>query len=519
MGKSKILIVEDEKEIGLVIEYMLQVLEYAISDIVDNGKDAIEKAKEDSVDLVLMDIHLKGKMDGIEAAEIIKSKFDIPVIYITGFADSETLERSKTSFPFGYILKPVNERELHTTIEMGLYRHKLEKKLRMHNENLEVLIQRRTNDLEASNRRLRITLSSMSEGLISFDNDGNIILFNAMASVLTGFNSEEVVGRKMSEIIKFYNEHEGFWLENPVDKVLGTGEIYYLPEDTMIQSKEDNDIFVEGSAAPILDVDENIIGVVLIIRDVSEKREIERMKDDFISSISHELRTPLTSIKGYAATILRDPKMPKKIQAKFLNIVNDEADRLKALVDDLLEFSRMESGRMRLVLDQIDIPAIVHEVIEAIMPNAQKKDIQLEENFEPNFPLYIGDNRRIYSVIMNLVSNAVKFTLSDGKVNVDSVYDNENIKIFVKDSGIGIPKAKLEAIFDRFYRIERPGMEIPGTGLGLAITKRIVDLHGGSIEVESVPQKGSIFTVILPRSTKFAKSDTLSDSQLIMINK
>jgi len=251
-----------------------------------------------------------------------------------------------------------------------------------------------------------------------------------------------------------------------------------------------------------------MIGVVMVIRDVSREREIDRMKTNFISSVSHELRTPLTSIKAYTATILRDPDMPKKIRNQFLTIIDEESNRLAKLIEDLLEVSKIESGTAEMSKQNVYIGGVINQVLSALQPLADNKHIRIKYEQQDKFLALAGDKLKIQSVVTNLLNNAIKFTSEFGHVTVSVRRTEYELGISVSDTGVGIPTEALPRIFDRFYRVYRPGEQISGTGLGLAIVKKIVDMHGGRIEVESDEGQGSTFTVYLPLATEPAQTCT-----------
>ena len=222
------------------------------------------------------------------------------------------------------------------------------------------------------------------------------------------------------------------------------------------------------------------------------------MKSDFTSSVSHELRTPLTSIKAYTETILRDPNMPEDIQRQFLGIIEEESNRLATLIEDLLEVSRINSGTVKIKYEIIDLLAVTKRVLVALEPLAQKKNIQLKANIANKLPELQADEGKIESVITNLVNNAIKFTPEKGQVSINIKEKNEQIVMSVSDTGMGIPKEALPKIFERFYRVNRPGKQIQGTGLGLSIVKKIILMHNGRIDVECEEGQGTTFTIFLP---------------------
>jgi two-component system phosphate regulon sensor histidine kinase PhoR len=239
-------------------------------------------------------------------------------------------------------------------------------------------------------------------------------------------------------------------------------------------------------------------GIVMVFRDVSQQRDIDRMKSDFISSVSHELRTPLTSIKAYAETMLHDKNMPEETKIEFLQVINEESERLTNLINGILEISRIESGTIEITRAQVNMTSVVSRAVTGLEHLAGKKNIHLETSIAEHLPELLGDETKIHSMVTNLVNNAIKFTPENGHIAVSAQVNNDELVIKVSDNGMGIPKEDLTKIFGRFYRVHRPGKEIQGTGLGLAIVKEVVLRHDGRIDVESEVDKGSTFTVYLP---------------------
>jgi len=240
----------------------------------------------------------------------------------------------------------------------------------------------------------------------------------------------------------------------------------------------------------------------MILRNVSQEREIDRMKNDFVSSVSHELRTPLTSIMAYTATILRDPNMPEQTRDKFLTIINDESNQLARLIEDILEISQIDAETVKVIHQNVDIAAAIKQVLLTLEPLADKKNIRIDSNITDKLSDFHGDESKIQSILTNLISNAIKFTPEHGRISVTAQLQDEELVVQIADTGMGIPQEELSKIFDRFYRIQRPGRQIQGTGLGLAIVKKIVAMHGGRINVESEPGQGTTFTVFLPLTSQ-----------------
>jgi signal transduction histidine kinase len=222
------------------------------------------------------------------------------------------------------------------------------------------------------------------------------------------------------------------------------------------------------------------------------------MKSDFISSVSHELRTPLTSIKAYAETILEDRNMTDEIRREFLQIINEESDRLTDLINGILDISKIEAGTIEIIRKPVNLASVTKRAADSLVHVAGKKKVKLQTDISDHLPELLGDENKMHSLITNLINNAIKFTPENGTVSVSAHFINNELVIKVSDTGMGIPKDDLRKIFGRFYRVHRPGKQIQGTGLGLAIVKEIVLRHDGRIDVESEVDKGSTFTVYLP---------------------
>ena len=257
MAKTQILVVEDKGIVAEDIQRSLQALGYGVSGVASSGEEAIKKAEETRPDLVLMDIMLQGELDGIEAADQIRSRFNIPIIYLTAYADDKTLERAKITEPFGYIIKPFEDRELHTTVEMALYKHEMETKLKEREE------------------WLFTTLASIGDAVIATGTTGSVTFMNAVAQSLTGWKQEDAEGKPLKEVFHIINEKTRKLVEDPVTKVLREGVIVGLANHTVLIAKDGTETPIDDSGAPVRDDKGNIMGVVLVFRDITERRKAE----------------------------------------------------------------------------------------------------------------------------------------------------------------------------------------------------------------------------------------------------
>jgi len=353
-------------------------------------------------------------------------------------------------------------------------------KMAKYRDNLKALVEERTEKVDAEKELLSVTFSSMGDGVIVVDCEKRIILFNRVAEVLAGWEFEHVQDRDLDELFRLADERTRERIESTVDKVLQSSKAEVGGDYEVLLAMDGLERPISTKAAPICKGDGGISGIVMVFRDVSREREIERLKQDFISSVSHELRTPLTSIKAYTETILNEPDMSEETKHQFLTIIDEESNRLATLIEGLLEISRIDSGTMTIMHEPVDVAGLTKEVLAALQSLANKKDVRLESDIEDDLGLLEGDSDRIQSTLTNLLSNAIKFTPSGGRVFVSVGRRAEQLVIRVGDTGMGIPKEALPRIFDRFYRVYHPGKHIQG------------------IEVESEVDKGTTFTIFLP---------------------
>ncbi|MBN1787683.1 MAG: GHKL domain-containing protein [Sedimentisphaerales bacterium] len=284
---------------------------------------------------------------------------------------------------------------------------------------------------------------------------------------------------------------------------------------THFQDREQNPWFAL-SIEPVIIEDKNYI--VVCLHDVTERKSAEEklieameMKSQFISTVSHDLRTPLTAIKEGIDIILEGlAGKVKKKQRKFLELAKRNVDRLNLLVNDVLDFQRLDSGGMKFDFTLHKVTDTIREVTEIMTLLAKKNNITLTVDIASDIGEAVFDHNRISQVLTNLLSNAIKFTPQNGSVSLEAIRQHNEIVITLSDTGIGIPKEDLSKIFEKFYRVERTANKTQGTGLGLAIVAQIIKRHNGRILVESQPGKGTTFTIHLPVDP--AESDTDKDA-------
>jgi two-component system phosphate regulon sensor histidine kinase PhoR len=345
-------------------------------------------------------------------------------------------------------------------------------------------------NLSAEKNRLDTILRGMGEGLIVCDAKGVITLVNPAFHALFSVK-EQVEGRPLIEISRHPTLHQAF------QQVIAAKHEFFA-EITLPLAEEKT---VLTHWVPLLAKGE-IHGVVAVFHDITDLNKLERVRRDFVANVSHELRTPVTVIKGYAETLLggvlnEDPGQARR----FIEIINNHSARMANLINDLLALSELESGGMALELRPVSLHGAFNNVQRLLESKAYQKGITISLASSPEQQRVLADQGKLEQVLVNLVENAIKYTPADGSIAISAVDAGKLLRISITDTGIGIPPKDLPRIFERFYRVdEARSRELGGTGLGLAIVKHIVQLHGGTISVESRPGKGSTFSFTLTRA-------------------
>lgn len=351
-------------------------------------------------------------------------------------------------------------------------------------------------------------LQSIADGVIVNDTRSQVIVFNTAAEEILDARREDVLGRDVRQLFQAFEEggrQEALTALEAIssEPVEWAGQVV---ETTLEMGGQ----VLSAHIAPVVTDTEEFLGVVTALRDITREVAADVAKSEFISTVSHELRTPLTSIKGYTDLVYAEAVGSiNEQQQRFLGIVRNNADRLTALISDLLDISRIDTGRVKLNMESLVLTDLVREVAESMRGQVESKGLRLELDLSEEVESIIGDRMRLGQIVTNLIGNACKYT-DQGWVRVKVSSLGGAIRMDVADSGIGIAVEDQRKVFDRFYRVDTPLVEgRGGTGLGLAITKELVELHGGRVWVESELGVGSTFTVVLPSSTQELSSSIL----------
>lgn len=337
--------------------------------------------------------------------------------------------------------------------------------------------------LHQEKSKMETTFKYMADGVLTVDKSGNIIHANPVAS----------------EIISLKNEKENY------DKVISKVKDSMMLSDIRSKDWHGTDILERNGEtykidfAPFMNSQNEIGGVILVFKNVTEQFKLDRMQKEFVANVSHELKTPITTIKSYAETLLDGALNEPPVAVEFLNVINSESDRMARLVSDLLRLSRMDYAQTNWSIERLNLNEILKDIHRKLSMQAKNKKITMHfGKISSDMDVYF-DRDGFEQILLNIAGNAIKYTPEKGNVWINAYEEDNNVVVSIKDDGIGIPKEDINRIFDRFYRVDKARTrKMGGTGLGLSIAKQIAEAHGSTITVESEVQKGTEIKIIIP---------------------
>ena len=509
-NRPRVLLVEDQEIVAVAFEGRLKRLGYTVAGVAHNGEQAVKEALLIDPELIFMDINLGEGMSGIETALAIQGKQDLPIIYTTANSDAETVRRAAQSGPFGYIQKPFGDRELEIAIQMAMVKHSMERRLR------------------ESERRFNATLTSIADGLIATDGRGCIAFISPSAEKIAGWKPEEALGHALGQVFPLSDDGTLQDNSNSFSSILLPFAVPGVSRTALLKCRDGTQIPIEYRAAHIHDDHGQLTGVVISFHDISDRRaaeertrrtqeELKRAHDDltqkheelqkFYHTVSHELKTPLTSGREFVSLVLEGLGGPvTDTQVEYLSIARDSCDQMRTCINDMLDVTRLETGKMSIELKQGSVGELATRLVTMLRPAALHREIELSCEIGPDVPQIPMDETRIAQVLTNLVNNALKFTPKGGRICVTvscPPTQSSEVLIAVADTGRGIPCENLNRIFDRLYQVSNAdAASCKGLGLGLFICRELVSLHGGAIRVESELDKGSTFLITLPATQR-----------------
>jgi two-component system phosphate regulon sensor histidine kinase PhoR len=334
-------------------------------------------------------------------------------------------------------------------------------------------------------------LRAMQDGLLVVDKSLRVTLVNQAFRNL--FSLPEIsLGTPLLDVVREAT------VDRLIAETLRTGKATQS-ELTLADSKTNSERDVEMGAVPIKDDADLTTGAVVLFHDITKLKQTDKVRRDFVANVSHELRTPLSIVRGYIETLLDNPKTSEKELSRILRVMERHSRRLGLLVDDLLTLAQLESRNTTLQFSDVQLPELFDSVIRDWGKQLAEKRLKVAVDLLPEAQTIRADETRLHEVLYNLLDNAVKYSRENGEIRMQAVQRGDEVTVSVNDNGIGISKDDLPRIFERFYRADKArGRELGGTGLGLAIVKHIVQLHGGRVEAESEPGRGTTIRVVLP---------------------
>ena len=500
-----ILVVEDDRIVARDIRQQLEAMGHVVSGLTADGTEAVALASTSKADVVLMDIRLAGPVDGIQAAQAIREQCDVPVIFLTAYADDETIRRANLTEPFGYLLKPFETTQLRTVVEMALYKHAAERRLRQ------------------SERRYAATLASIGDAVIVVDPGAVVSYINPVALRLTGWTSAEAEGRQLEEVFCIIEETTRESLRSTALEVLRDPEQgTQLVRNALLLSRTGEEWPVEEQSTPLAGDREASGGAVLVFRELSRRRAMERAlrvahqelgkaslltsMGEMTASIAHEVNQPLAAIVTNASAGLNwlrrtTPEIHEARQC--LERIKSDGSRAGEVIASLRALVKSSASSV----DVLDVQSLVVQAIELMRPELDRHGVRLQAQFPERRPQVLADRVQIQQVLINLISNAIDAMAErpiggrclDISMRADS--GTSRVHLAIGDTGSGLPAGAANDIFKPFFTTKPDGM-----GMGLSICRTIVEAHGGTLAAAPRLPCGVMLAFDLPLAAGMAST-------------
>jgi PAS domain S-box-containing protein len=488
--KPKVLVVDDEKGLRIGIQRLLEMEGYEV-DVAENGTEGIKLGTSKDYDLAVIDLKMPD-IEGIEVLKNIKQKFPNTVCFIaTAYASYDTAIEATKLGAQSYIPKPFTPEELISELKNGYQKRQLlleEEKWKREREErlLEVAFEK---------TRLNTIINSITDGVLVVNKEGLAVLFNPAVFRFLELDEvkveEYILDKLRPEFLELINK---FLLSDSKEKRSYT---------IQIELKPNREFFIEATASPVFHPGDNLAGVVIVFKDITELKRIELIKSQFVSMVSHELKAPIAAVYGFLKLINDENiKLTEEQKKDYINRSMIRLDGLLKMVNDLLDISRMELKTVKREIKKVCITEIIKSVLELFQIDIQKKSIQVEFDYQSNGFCINADADEITRLYTNIISNAIKYNRQQGSIFIKIYHSGNFVVTEIKDSGIGMKEEEKKKLFSEFFRAKNEFTKnISGTGLGLSIVKRIVDSYSGKIEVESEYGNGTTFRIHLPLTT------------------
>jgi signal transduction histidine kinase len=481
----RILVVDDEKPIREGCRRVLTPKGYEVT-TAENGEIALEILAKEPTDVVLLDLKMPA-MGGEELLQIAGKEYpDIPIIIITGHGTVDTAVDCMKHGAYDFITKPFQVDEFLLTVRRAAEKRKLELRTKqVEEENVRNLY-----DLNLEKSRLKTIINCMANGVMVTNRNLELVLHNPALMQLFEVSRE---------------------VENPVPvtSIINDRALIETLEEIQTDASHKNAAVsrevqvgkkvMRAISAPALGPDKGVVGTVTVLENITAFKQLDQMKSDFVNLVAHELRSPLVSIRQLNSVLLEGLAGPlEEKQKDFVTRGMRQIDGLLGLINDLLDVAKIEAGMNVQHRVPTDLGPVIEETVRLMKPGAEQKGVKLTYSYQNLKPVQ-ADPKNMEEIFNNLISNAINYSPDGGQVTITGRGLGEYVEITVEDTGIGIPPEEIPKIFDKFYRVKhRKTRKVIGTGLGLAIVKGIIEAHHGTVDVESVEDKGTTFKILLP---------------------
>jgi two-component system phosphate regulon sensor histidine kinase PhoR len=481
----RVLVVDDEKVVRDGCHRVLTGKGYAVLSA-ENGQQAMDVLSAGGVDLILLDL----KMPVMSGEEVLEKTHilhpDIPVIIITGHGTIDTAVECMKKGAYDFITKPFQIDQFLLTINRAADKRELEQKTRWYEEEkLQNLY-----DLNLEKSRLKTIINCMANGVMVTNRNLEVVLHNPSLMRLL-----EISGgiENPVHLTRIIND------ASLITTLRGLQSGVSSKRESISQEIEAGKKMLRAISAPAIGPDDGIVGTVTVLEDITAFKQLDEMKSNFVNMVAHELRSPLVSIRQQNSVLLEGMAGPlAEKQQDFIDRGVKKIDALLELINDLLDIAKIEAGKPIQHQIPVDVGKVIEETIALMQPRAKEQRITLSCCCEELSPIR-AEPKSIEEIFNNLVTNAINYSPEGGEVVVSAKGLGEYMEIRVTDTGVGILPEELPKIFDKFYRVKHPKTrKVMGTGLGLAIVKGVVEAHHGTIDVESIPDKGTTFRILLP---------------------
>ena len=483
---KRLMVVDDEAVITTQLEDRLQSMKYYVVGTASSAEESVSMARELCPDLILMDIVMKGKLDGIEAAEIIKNEMDVPIIFLTGYTSDNYIKRAKQVMPFGYIVKPFREEDVRANIEIALYRKDLERKQKQAEERI---------------RRLFLAIEHNPHIIVIMDIDGNFEFINNKFSQTTYYTSNEIIGKGISLLQSDKETSEVF---KEMRDEIASGEEW---RGVLCLRKKDGALCLKYTIAqPVKNISGDIIFSVLILQKVAEREkrrdellQLEKMNSvrTIVAGIAHEFNNILAVVHGNAE-VLEDGFENEKELKKGLHNIKKASDEGAGIVRDMITIAQSDKDTSEHLF--FDLKQLIIQATEAVMPgwkniaHFSEMKYKIDRNGMKRIPGVFCNPTELREVFVNIINNALDAMPDGGRISFSTWSNEDTVFVEISDTGMGMSEEVKNRIFDPFFTTSRPER----TGLGMGVAYSIITRHGGKIGVESEEGKGTTLTLSLP---------------------